>query len=435
VSYNPVEAVGVKIWGEFVGAVALDKQTGYYAFQYTPEWIVNGAQLAPLFMPNGPTKYIFPDLGEAKFKRLPAMIADALPDSFGNAVIDAYLTEEGISPRRITVLDRLAYVGERGMGALTFHPPMFEKEEKPTAVQLADLVTAAKLLVSGELGNEEANHDAIHQLIQVGTSAGGARPKAVIAYNPKTGQMRSGQVDAPTGFEQWLVKLDGVITTTPSGHIDLMAPAEFCRIEYAYYLMAKAAGIDISESILLPEGPRAHFMTKRFDRGAEDGRIHLQSLCAMSHLDYGMIGKHSYAQYFATISELRLGKAARQQAYRQMVFNVFAMNRDDHTKNFAFLLAENSPWRLAPAYDLIYSHDPDGEWTINHLMSVNGKFEGIMLEDLRIAGDKFLVEFHEDLLVQVRDAVADWPKFAKLAGISEATTNLILVDMMEHRPV
>jgi len=435
ITHKPINAVGVKVWGNWVGALAQDPESGYYAFEYTPAWISNGQDLSPLFMPKAKTRYIFPDLGLDKFKGLPAMIADCLPDTFGNAVINAYLAEEGIPANEITVLERLAYVGERGMGALTFHPPMMDGQAQPTAVHLADLVLAAKSVVRGQLGSDEANRDAIRQLIQVGTSAGGARPKAVIAYNSDTQLMQSGHMDAPPGYEQWLIKLDGVIAPTSSGGIDLMAPAQYCRTEYAYYLMAKEAGIEMAESALLLEGARAHFMTKRFDRDGQNNRIHLQSLCAMAHLDYGMIGTHSYAQYFQTIEKLGLGKDARAQAFRQMVFNVFAMNRDDHTKNFAFLMPENSTWKLAPAYDLTYAHDSNNQWTMNHLMSVNGKFKDVSLADLRTVGDKFLIEDRENLITQVADAVAQWQEFAQLAGLSNDRTAQIQNDINDHRPL
>ena len=433
-SYQSVTAVGVKIWGEEVGALALDPKSGFYVFEYDKAWIEHGQELAPINMPLGPRKYIFPDLGIEKFQRLPAMIADALPDSFGNSVVNAYLAEQGILLNEISVLDRLAYIGDRAMGALTFYPPRGEEALESTAIHLADLVSAAKSVVSGQLGGEEENRDAIRQLIQVGTSAGGARPKALIAYDPKTQFIRSGQIDALPGYEQWLIKFDGVLGNTASGNVDLMTPGEFCRTEYAYYLMARDAGIDISDSMLLPEGDRAHFMTKRFDRGLNNSRIHLQSLCAMAHLDYGMIATHSYAQYFQTIDTLKLGAEAKQEAFRRMVFNVVALNRDDHTKNFAFLMPQGAPWKLAPAYDLTYAHDEQNKWIKNHLMAVNGKFEGISLADLRTVGDKFLIQDREVIITQVFEAVSKWQDFAKIAGVSPERTLEIQRDLTAHQP-
>ena len=433
-SYQSVTAVGVRIWGEEVGALALDPSSGYYAFEFTEEWIEHGRELAPFYMPLGPRKYIFPDLGIDKFQRLPAMIADALPDAFGNAVVNAYLAEAGIQVNEISVLDRLAYIGDRAMGALTFYPPRGEVALESTAIHLADLVSAAKSVVNGQLGGEEENRDAIRQLIQVGTSAGGARPKALIAYDPKTQFIRSGQINALPGYGQWLIKFDGVLGNTDSGSIDLMAPGEFCRTEYAYYLMARACGIDISDSMLLREGNRAHFMTKRFDRGLNNSRIHLQSLGAMAHLDYGMIATHSYAQYFQTIDRLELGDVAKQEAFRRMVFNVVALNRDDHTKNFAFLMPQGSPWKLAPAYDLTYAHDEQNKWTKNHLMAVNGKFDGISLSDIRVVGDKFLIQNREAIITQVFDAVSKWQDFAERAGVSSGRTLEIQKDLNVSQP-
>lgn len=433
-SYQSVTVVGVRIWGKEVGALALDPESGYYVFEYNKDWIEHGQELAPINMPLGPRKYVFPDLGIDKFQRLPAMIADALPDAFGNAVVNAYLAEEGIPADEISVLDRLAYIGDRAMGALTFYPPSGEETLDSTAIHLADLVSAAKSVVSGQLGSEEENRNAIRQLIQVGTSAGGARPKALIAYDPKTEFIRSGQIDALPGYEQWLIKFDGVLGSTASGSIDLMAPGEFCRTEYAYYLMARDAGIEISDSMLLREGNRAHFMTRRFDRGLNNSRIHLQSLCAMAHLDYGMIATHSYAQYFQTIDRLELGDEAKQEAFRRMVFNVVALNRDDHTKNFAFLMPQGAPWKLAPAYDLTYAHDDQNKWIKNHLMAVNGKSAGISLSDMRTVGDKFLIHDREAVITQVFDAVSRWPVFAKTAGVSSATIARIHEDMLANRP-
>ena len=255
------------------------------------------------------------------------------------------------------------------------------------------------------------------------------------SFTAETQLMQSGHMDAPPGYEQWLIKFDGVITPTSSGGLDLMAPAQYCRTEYAYYLMASAAGIEMAHSQLLLEGARAHFMTKRFDRDTQNNRIHLQSLCAMAHLDYSMIGKHSYAQYFQTIEQLDLGVRAKEQAFRQMAFNVIAMNRDDHTKNFAFLRPENSTWSLAPAYDLTYAHDSNNQWTMNHLMSVNGKFREISLADLRVVGEKFFIEDRENLITQVLEAVARWKEFAQLAGINAARTAEIQEDINDHRPL
>jgi len=433
-SYQQVDLVEVRAWGELVGAVALDPATEFYAFEYDNDWIARGKSLAPLQMPNRPGVFEFPQLAPDTYYRLPAMLADALPDKFGNALVNAYLADQGVPSEAITPLDRLAYASDRGMGALTFHPPLQDGVQTSTAVQLADLVSAARAMVSGEISTAPAIHDALHQLIQVGTSAGGARAKAVIAYNPVTGQIRSGQFDAPVGFEHWIVKLDGVTVDLNREFDPLTAGTDYGRVEYAYYLMASSSGVEMSECQLLPEGPRTHFLTRRFDRTSEGRRIHLQSLCALAHLDFNLTNTHSYSQYFATIRELGLGLDAIKQAFRRMVFNVVAVNRDDHTKNLAFLLPENDSWQLAPAYDVTHSHNSRSKWTQRHQMGVNGKFDGITLADLREVGDRQQVPSYGSVIEEVLTAIDRWPEFAHSAGVSDQTLERIAKDMDENRP-
>lgn len=433
-SYQQVDLVEVHAWDRLVGAVALDPSTGFYAFEYDATWISEGGSLAPLHMPNRSEVFVFPQLSPITFYRLPAMLADALPDKFGNALVNAYLSGQGIPAEKITPLDRLAYAADRGMGALTFKPPVHDGLDQPTAIQLADLVAAARSMVSGEFTNALATHDALRQLIHVGTSAGGARAKAVIAYNPKTQQIKSGQSAALADFEHWIIKLDGV-SIDPTREFDpFTAGADYCRVEYAYYLMACEAGVEMSKSLLLPEGPRMHFLTQRFDRTPAGHRIHLQSLCALAHLDFNLISTHSYNQYFETIKDLGMGKDALQQAFRRMVFNVAAVNRDDHTKNLAFLLPENGAWELAPAYDVTHAHNSQGQWTMNHQMSVNGKFDGITLADLHEVGDLHLVPKYAGVIDEVFQAIDRWPDFAASAGVSEKTTQRIAKDIGLNRP-
>ncbi len=339
-SYQPVDLVEVVAWGRRVGAAALDPASGWYAFAYDPDWIRTGVELAPLHMPLRRLPYQFPELQRSTFFGLPALLADSLPDAFGNALVDAWMAQQGITRDRITPLDRLAYAADRAMGVLEFRPPARDiSDVAPTAVQLADLVLAARLTVHGRFDADEAAHAALQQLIHVGTSAGGARAKAVVAFNPQTSQVRSSYGPPEAGFEQWLIKLDGVSAAGMDGHADRLGDeAPYGRIEYAYALMAGAAGVEMSQCQLLAEGPRRHFMTRRFDRGEFGERHHVLSLCALAHLDFNMTGVHSYDQYLQTVSALDLGPDALQQAYRRMVFNVMAVNRDDHTKNVAFLL-------------------------------------------------------------------------------------------------
>lgn len=419
-AYTPVSVVEVRAWGELVGALAPDARSGSYAFEYAPGWRATGIELAPLTTPLSRPLSAYPSLPEATFHRLPPFVADALPDDFGNALVTAYLASHGVARSSITPLDRLAYLGSRGMGALEFRPTRGPQRRKPTALELSDLVVGARSALSGRIEGDAEAAAALATLIQVGTSAGGARAKAIIAWNPETGEVRSGQLPAETGFEQWMIKLDGVGRDTELG-----SSAGYGRIEYAYHLMALEAGIEMSPCRLLEENGRAHFMTKRFDRtDPEDGarRIHLQTLCAMAELDYRQRGTHDYAQYLQTVAALDLGEEAMTEAFRRMVFNVAVRNCDDHTKNFSFLLdaPHDGPasWRLAPAYDITYAYNPAGAWTYQHLMSVEGRFDDIGRAELLAVADRFQVPERFAVLDRVRDAVASWPRFAAAAGVS-----------------
>ncbi|MGA1837917.1 type II toxin-antitoxin system HipA family toxin [Herbiconiux sp. 11R-BC] len=418
-AYTPVGVIEVRAWDRLVGALAPDARSGSFAFEYDPSWIGSGVELAPLSTPLSPRVRVYPGLPEATYHRLPPFIADALPDDFGNALVTAYLASQGVDRRSITALDRLAYLGGRGMGALEFRPTRGPQRRKPTALELSELVVGARSALSGRIEGDQEAAAALSTLIQVGTSAGGARAKAIIAWNPSTGEVRSGQLPAQEGFEHWMIKLDGVGADTELG-----SSSGYGRIEYAYYRMATAAGITMSPSRLLKESGRAHFMTKRFDRTGDAGeKVHLQTLCAMGELDYKQRGTHDYAQYFQVVQALGLGDEARTEAFRRMVFNVLARNCDDHTKNFSFLLdppEAGGAWRLAPAYDVTYAFNPQGQWTYQHLMSVNGEFGRITREDLLVVADRFQVPDRAEVISQVVDAIAGWRGFADEAGITAA---------------
>jgi len=432
--YVPVELVEVKVWGRRAGAVALDPVRGVCAFEYFPEWVDTGVQLSPLVTPNQSGTFLFPDLDRATYYGLPGLLADSLPDAFGNAVIDAWLTTQGIDRRAITGLDRLAYAGERALGALTFHPPAKDLQTPVTAIQIADIVTQARAVVAGRIVDTTSSQQALRELIQVGSSAGGARAKAVLLLNPKTFQVRSGYAPAEPGFEPWIMKLDGVTAAADGALNSLDAPHQYTRIEYAYYRMARAAGITMADSLLLPEGPRAHFLTRRFDRATDGARIHVQSLCAIDHLDFRYKNAHSYAQYFDVIRRLGIDDEAIEQAYRRMVFNVAAMNRDDHTKNFAFLLSESGSWQLSPAFDVTHAFNPTGEWTQHHQMSVNGKFDEISLADLHTVADAQGVAGYRALTHEVLDTVRSWPQFAVDADVDARTAQDIRSQIDAHDP-
>jgi serine/threonine-protein kinase HipA len=409
--------VEVHLWGMHIGSVALDPSYGYYVFAYTPACAAKGVEPAPLHMPVANAEpYLFTDLPEATYKRLPAMLSDALPDDFGNALINRYMADQGIAAQDVTALDRLAYMGTRAMGALTFKPSRGPTRHKPTAIELSTLVEQARQAVTGDVSDDAHANAALRSIIDVGTSAGGARAKAVIALHPETGEIRSGQLDAPEGFEHWLLKFDGMGVDQELG-----TSQNYGRIEYAYHLMARAAGIHMTPCRLLKENGRAHFMTQRFDREGQSGRHHMQTLCAMAHVDYKKKGTNAYAQLFHTLGQLALPYEDLEEAFRRMVFNVMARNCDDHTKNFAFLLRQGGTrWKLAPAYDVTFAHNPKGEWTHQHLMSVNGKFKGFDVADLLAEADRFGVGTAKRVIEEVRAAVLRWPEFAQQADLPEA---------------
>ena len=412
--YKPVEAIEVRIWGQKVGAVALDPNLRFYVFEYEPNFVKTSIELAPLTMPlaKASEPFVFTDLPEQTYKRLPALLADALPDDFGNTLINGWMAAQGVERDAVTALDRLAYMGVRGMGALEFKPAIGPEAKDSTAIALADLVEGARRAVRGDLGSDASARAVLSQIVSVGTSAGGARAKAVVAWNPKTEEIRAGQFDAEDGFEHWLLKFDGM-----GEDRELGGSQDYGRIEYAYYKMATAAGIRMSPCRLLEENERAHFMTRRFDRDG-NRKHHMQTLCAMAHLDYKQKASHDYNQLFQTIDQLRLGYEAKEEAFRRMAFNVMAANCDDHTKNFSFLLRENEGWTLAPAYDVTHAHNPKGEWTSQHLMSVNGRFADITRQDLLAVADRFGIGTAAKVLKQIGDVLMAWPDFAASANVS-----------------
>lgn len=414
--YKHVSVVEVHLWGMHIGSVALDPTYGYYVFAYTSEFAAKGIEPSPLHMPAASQEpYLFTDLPEATYKRLPAMLNDALPDDFGNALVNRYMADKGIAVQDVSALDRLAYMSTRAMGALTFKPSRGPTNHVPTAIELSSLVEHARQALMGVMADDAHANAALRSIIDVGTSAGGARAKAVIALQPETGEIRSGQLDAPDGFEHWLLKFDGM-----GADQELGTTQNYGRIEYAYHLMARAAGIKMSECRLLKESGRAHFMTKRFDREGNSTRHHMQSLCAMAHLDYKKKGTNAYSQLFSTISQLGLPYEDMEQAFRRMAFNVMGRNCDDHTKNFSFLLRKGSiTWELAPAYDVTFAHNPNGEWTHQHLMSVNGKFKGFDVADMLAEAARFGVGTAKRVIEEVRTAVLRWPEFAQQAGVPE----------------
>lgn len=433
-SYTPVEFIEVWMWGQRVGVLAQNPATHHHAFEYDLDWVAAGVEIAPLHMPVGAGVYEFGGLPET-FRRLPPAISDALPDRFGNALIDRWLAREQIDQASFTVLDRLAYVADRAMGALEFRPPIGADAPITSAVQLADLVLAARR--SLDPSDEPVDASALEQLIQVGSSAGGARPKALVSFDAETYRIRSAWADPAPGFDQWLVKLDGATTRQsldgrPADTLGGSAP--FGAIEYAYSLMARAAGIEMTETLLLHEGNRRHFMTRRFDRSSDGAKHHVISLCGIEHLDFNLIGAHGYDQLFAVIDQLGLDVEARAEAFRRMVFNVAAANHDDHTRNLAFLRRQHGPFELAPAFDITYAYDADNQWLRQHLMSVNGRVTGIERTDLHEVGERWDVPAYKRLVDSVFEAVDAWPTFAGEADLDDDTVAQVAATLDAVRP-
>lgn len=411
--YEPVKKIEVSIWGQRVGVVALDPKLGSYVFAYDPNFIKKRIELSPIMMPVSTQPYVFTDLPVNTYKRLPAMLADSLPDAFGNRLVEKWMARQGISPDKITSLDRLAYMGKRSMGALEFKPVRSPHVAESTAIEMARLVESTNNEINGNANTDDMTEAALMQIIQVGTSAGGARAKAVIAWNPATKEIRTGQFDVTPGFEHWLLKIDGVNDKKAT----LNVSNDYGRTEYVYYQMASHAGIKMYPCQLLEENGRAHFMTKRFDRD-NNQKHHIQTLCALSHLDYNQIATHDYSQLFITIDRLGLDYKDKEEAYRRMVFNVMACNCDDHTKNISFILKEGGEWKLTPAYDMIYAYNPNGEINNQHLMSVNGKFKDISITDIKEVANRFSIGTANKAIEQVSESVKLWPQLAKEAGIN-----------------
>lgn len=420
----------VWLWGKMVGALAWSAETGLASFEYTPEWTETGVQISPLHMPalsDGKRIFQFPQLNPFTYKGLPACFADTLPDDFGNAVINAWLARNGRDSQGFNPVERLLYSGIRGMGALEYAPAIRHSQnaggklELESLIQLAQQVLDQRAGVSGTL-HQPGNHD-LTAILQVGTSAGGARAKALVAINSTRTEIRSGQVDAPEGFEHYLLKFDGVVEHSNQRET-FGDPQGFGRMEYAYYLMAKAAGINMSPSELLLDGKRAHFLTKRFDR-LGDRKLHYQSLCAMDHADFKQPGHYSYEQLFSVARQLRLSRAEATEIYRRMVFNIIARNHDDHSKNIGFLLAgPRARWQLAPAFDIAYSYKPGSPWVNSHQLSMNGKRDNFVMEDFMSIA-KLISNFTKEaktIIQQVLEAVSEWKNFAAQAGVTPEFT-------------
>jgi serine/threonine-protein kinase HipA len=408
----------VKIWGKFVGAVAWDTDNGLATFEYEPKFKPLNWDLAPLKMPvhENRNRFSFPELQKDKksaydtFKGLPGILADALPDTYGNQMINLWLAQQGRPQDSMNPVEMLCFIGTRGMGALEFEPAVLKENKRTFSIEMDSLVTTAqKMLDQREAFITNLHKDeeqAVLEILKIGTSAGGARPKALIAWNEKTGEVKSGQTKAPKGFEHWLIKLDGV------SDVQLGSSQGYGKVEMAYYTMAKACGIDMMPSRLLEENGRSHFMTKRFDREGSETKHHVQTFCAMKHFDYNLVRSFSYEQLFQCMRELKLTYADAEQMFRRMVFNVIARNCDDHTKNFSFLLRQGGTWELAPAYDLCHAYRPGSEWESQQALSINGKRKNIAKADLLAVGESIRCKKAAEILDEIKNTVHQWKDFA-----------------------
>lgn len=429
----------VSLWGDRVGALLFNPDTGLTTFEYFNDWVHKGVSISPIHLPARAGKFTFNTLSRETFFGLPGVFADTLPDDFGNAVIDAWLARNGIDKASFSPVDRLLYTGVRGMGALEYQPSSRNSQSQTSGdihidhlVELAQAVLDQRAGLNVQLSNRDENQDAMSEIFQVGTSAGGARPKAVIALNRDRSRVLSGQAEIPSGFTHYLIKFDGVRERASSSEI-FGDPLGFGRMEYAYYLMAKAAGINMAPSELLLEGDRAHFLTQRFDRKGNRKR-HYQSLCAMDHADFRRPGQYSYEELLTVARELRLPREDAIEIFRRMVFNVVARNQDDHTKNFGFLMdTASAGWRLAPAFDVAYSYKPGSYWVDTHQMTINGKRDHFTRQDLLVVA-KSIGRFGpgaQEVIDQVIHAVSHWGRFAQEARVdpvlaSEIQSNLRL---------
>lgn len=432
-----VDVAEIKLWGQRVGAVRWDDDAGLASFQYDAQFLRSGLEVSPIKMPlkNGAKIYAFPELRPQRnsefntFKGMPGLLADVLPDNYGNQLINLWLAKNGRPENSLNPVELLCFIGSRGMGALEFEPMQFKKKSESFDVELASLVDVASKMLSSrdrfETNLTQNEQKAMSDILKIGTSAGGARPKAIIAYNAKTGQVKSGQTDVPPGFEHWMIKLDGV------SDAQFGESRGYGRVEMAYYLMAKDCGIDMMESQLLEENGRAHFLTKRFDRGMNNEKYHVQTFCAMQHYDFNEVTSFSYEQLFQTMRQLRLSYPQAEQLFRRMVFNVIARNCDDHTKNFAFRMQKSGVWELAPAYDVCHAYRPDSIWVSQHALSIRGKRTTILKEDLLKLAEEMNIKNAEVIVDQINEVVFRWRDYAETVGVSNEKIQSIASTLLQ----
>ncbi|WP_317896562.1 type II toxin-antitoxin system HipA family toxin [Aurantibacillus circumpalustris] len=409
----------VTLWDKRIGAIAWNTETELGSFEYDPNFLSSGLNPAPIKMytTNALKKiFIFPELKNLNtFKGLPGLLADTLPDKYGNALINAWLTREGRASNSLNPVEMLCFIGTRGMGALEFEPVIPKSNNTVSKIEISNLIEVAEAILSDKkdfnkkLKPEEEK--ALLDVLKIGTSAGGARAKALIAYNTATGEVRSGQANAPKGFSHWIIKFDGVNDT------QFGASSGYGRVEMAYYLMAIDAGIEMTECRLFEENGRAHFMTRRFDRANENNKIHLQSFCALQHYDFNDVNLYSYEQLFETMRSLALPYPQAEQLYRRMAFNVMSRNCDDHTKNFAFLMQQDGSWSMSPAFDICHAYRPNSTWVSQHSLSINGKRKNITRQDLLEVAQQMNIKKAEKILDQIAAIIKNWGHYSQEVNV------------------
>lgn len=416
-----MEVITITYQDDVVGAVSFDTEKGLGSFEYDPGFIKKGVELSPIKMPLSNRIYSFPELDFNTFKGLPGLIADSLPDDFGNAVLNAWVAGQGRSPGDITPLQRLQYTGKRGMGALEYAPATkLRSLNASQQVEIQSLVSIAQEILDSR-GNFEVelkqngqdDREAMMSLLSVGMSAGGARPKAVLAFNEDFTQVRSGQAKVPSGFTHYLMKFDGVSEHNKNQET-FGDPLGYGAMEFVYHLMANKCGVDMMPCSLLNEGNRRHFITQRFDR-IKNSKVHVQTLNGLAHVDYKKPGAFSYAELFGIARQLMLSAVEAEQLFKRMTFNIIARNHDDHSKNFAFILKKDK-WSLAPAYDLAYSYKPGSKWVNSHWMSLNGKRDNFTRSDF-YSLEKLSPVFNKKKIDDIIDAtiehVSTWRQLAE----------------------
>jgi serine/threonine-protein kinase HipA len=430
-------AAEVKIWGELAGAVVWDDTNRLGTFEFAPSFKKQHWDLSPLKMTLGSSQMIFsfPELRKERFatydtfRGLPGMLADVLPDRFGNQLINRWLAGMGRPQDSMNPVEMLLFLGSRGMGALEFEPSSLKENKNTFPLELESLVQIAKIMMDKrsmfKTNIIKYEEKAVIDILKIGTSAGGARPKALIAYNEKNGEIRSGQTKAPEGFEHWLIKLDGV------SDVQVGESKGYGRVEMAYYLMAIDCGIEMMPSTLLEENNRAHFMTKRFDRIGRDTKHHIQTFCALKHFDFNLVTSFSYEQLFQTMRELRLSYEEIEQMYRRMVFNVLSRNCDDHTKNFSFMMKKGQVWKLAPAYDICHAYRPDSAWVSQHALSINHKRTNITREDLLLLAEAVNCRKAPSIINEINAVVTNWKKYASITGVQKKLREAIAKTLIQ----